>query len=1189
MFSNVGYYRFRWVSCQIDYLCSLPNDRARREALSDLPPDLNSTYERMLDRIDRKTMLVRTLVRDTLRWLVLCKEPLATNSLREALAISCDTDFIDEERKPSESSILRNCGSFVRRSADWESIELAHFTVQEFLEKDVETGDRYPFYRINNDVHTLDLARCCLTYINYRDFRSPCADFEAHEARCKQYPFWQHAVRHWCDYGLKHFNDESLLEASKPLFEPEKPSNLLSWFQAYSASNFKPDIDDKRRWFANDCIRGNASPLHYAAMVRFPGLVKWLLGLGCNVNQETSVGTPLHCCLAMFNDDRNPRSSQHNTRISFTARLPDIIATVDNLLEVGADSKLRWRDDVGMYHSTLELVLDAQAYQVDNDNDLDMWVTLVRRILNAGAVIDEACLQVLRATLEEKEYVGAKILSQIEPHHIRDSALTPYLDQIRYKWDTEARRLLESCTHTIDAGECLGHLRTASQFNEVQVVQKILNTQKLNVNASDAEFGKTALHIATENESVDVVTLLLNAGASVDVTDIWGQTPLHYCAGNAAVATTEKLVKKGIRTGARDSSRRTVWHAAAAKNNHSVLELLLSTLKPNLEALSDEDENGHTAFFLAAFNPGDEAFQLLTHDTTHVNQCSSHGLTIAHLCSQIPPHRVAKMWEIGVDFSRKTPDGSTALHCLMEALDWHNELAGAQDKAELLVEYGVDPSAIRENGESALHVFLSKRIHGKYGSKISKLLGTDSIINHLSLAGFAPLHIFLEEAMSTREESALDVFHVLIARGARTEQSNSFGRSALATFLNTLTENRRKLETPPISTRDDCCAILASMAGSAAFVDEYIKARAVFCALWLRSATSIEKLIRSGAQMNIPVEKRLRKNKSTFLTSFEIVCLEDLPESLFRVVTEQAPPDGLIKNNQGSSFSLLHTICSSESETPLRHLKILLDRGMDINTVSSLYGRTPLIDAIICRKDGHAMLLLERGASVDQLDKDGWSAIHFAAKSSATEVLGKILSKHGDSTKWDLRVSWSSTQGDNEGETVHECSLLHLTSSAETAQLLFEKWPSCEINVRNTKNETPLHISVRSARQISLVRYLLSHGAEVNAISNSGSTPLHFAVSDRDIFEELLRNNALIDVADKEGNTALHEAARAGTCDVVTALLNNGAQNLSNRKGLRPSDIAFVSGHTKLSKLLEYHYKNYDSMSVGVRTRNTKS
>jgi len=35
--------RFRWVSCQMDYLCECSTDRERRNALRKLPPDLATT------------------------------------------------------------------------------------------------------------------------------------------------------------------------------------------------------------------------------------------------------------------------------------------------------------------------------------------------------------------------------------------------------------------------------------------------------------------------------------------------------------------------------------------------------------------------------------------------------------------------------------------------------------------------------------------------------------------------------------------------------------------------------------------------------------------------------------------------------------------------------------------------------------------------------------------------------------------------------------------------------------------------------------------------------------------------------------------------------------------------------------------------------------------------------------------
>ena len=44
-------YRFRWVACQLDYLCVVGTDKKRREALGNLPPDLDKTYQRILENV----------------------------------------------------------------------------------------------------------------------------------------------------------------------------------------------------------------------------------------------------------------------------------------------------------------------------------------------------------------------------------------------------------------------------------------------------------------------------------------------------------------------------------------------------------------------------------------------------------------------------------------------------------------------------------------------------------------------------------------------------------------------------------------------------------------------------------------------------------------------------------------------------------------------------------------------------------------------------------------------------------------------------------------------------------------------------------------------------------------------------------------------------------------------------------
>ena len=50
-----------------------------------------------------------------------------------------------------------------------------------------------------------------------------------------------------------------------------------------------------------------------------------------------------------------------------------------------------------------------------------------------------------------------------------------------------------------------------------------------------------------------------------------------------------------------------------------------------------------------------------------------------------------------------------------------------------------------------------------------------------------------------------------------------------------------------------------------------------------------------------------------------------------------------------------------------------------------------------------------------------------------------------------------------------------------------------ELDEGNIDNETALHIMVKRKRLCPLVS-LITHGANVDAVSNDGNTPLHYAV-----------------------------------------------------------------------------------------------
>ncbi len=112
--------RFRWVSCQIDEPCKLPTDKTRRQALLHLPPSLNATHERILERVNDTSNQLRSVVQKTLLWTAFADPPLTIAELCEAIAIgdgsvAGDAVSLDPEDSVDEREIAFCCGSLIRK------------------------------------------------------------------------------------------------------------------------------------------------------------------------------------------------------------------------------------------------------------------------------------------------------------------------------------------------------------------------------------------------------------------------------------------------------------------------------------------------------------------------------------------------------------------------------------------------------------------------------------------------------------------------------------------------------------------------------------------------------------------------------------------------------------------------------------------------------------------------------------------------------------------------------------------------------------------------------------------------------------------------------------------------------------------------------------------------------------------
>ena len=119
------------------------------------------------------------------------------------------------------------------------------------------------------------------------------------------------------------------------------------------------------------------------------------------------------------------------------------------------------------------------------------------------------------------------------------------------------------------------------------------------------------------------------------------------------------------------------------------------------------------------------------------------------------------------------------------------------------------------------------------------------------------------------------------------------------------------------------------------------------------------------------------------------------------------------------------------------------------------------------------------------------------------------------------------------------------------------------LSVRDKNNNTPLHEAVRSGNS-DVVRLLLEHGANVNAVGENGKTPVLLSISGNEqyrIYEMLVRHGADVRRGDFDGNTVFHVAS-ASNCpkSVLEFFLSSGAPvDVKNNQGVTPLSVAVAN------------------------------
>jgi ankyrin repeat protein len=251
---------------------------------------------------------------------------------------------------------------------------------------------------------------------------------------------------------------------------------------------------------------------------------------------------------------------------------------------------------------------------------------------------------------------------------------------------------------------------TAAVSNAAQLVDAIkagntaavrsLIAKKVDVNAPTADTS-TPLHWAVQQNSLEISSLLLDAGAKPDAATRYNITPLSLACTNGNAAIIERLLKAGVDANSKSEDGQTALMTAALNGKVDAIKMLLTH---GAQVNAVEPYRGQTALMWAAGEGNAAAVAELVEFGGDIRAKSKAGYTpllFAVLNNQIEAAKT--LIKLGANIEDKAPDGTTALN--MAAVNAYYDLAS------VLLDLGANPNAPDPRG-STLHTVVWLRKPG---------------------------------------------------------------------------------------------------------------------------------------------------------------------------------------------------------------------------------------------------------------------------------------------------------------------------------------------------------------------------------------------------------------------------------------------------------------------------------------------
>ena len=482
----------------------------------------------------------------------------------------------------------------------------------------------------------------------------------------------------------------------------------------------------------------DCTPLHLAVEAGLKEVVEILAANGANVNVRSNNLTPLLYAIkhnhkeiveVLVENGANVNTSDMPLSLAVTAGYRDV---VDILLKHKAFINVKGPEDLTPLHYAAmrghkEIVSDLIASGADVDA---MTIDYTTPLYFAAAEGHEEVAEVLIANKANVNVVNV----EGTPLHI--AAGRGHVDVVEVLLNNGAKINDKDNIGRTPLELAVSH----GSASHLQVVKKLLQHKIMDVNAKGND-GYTLLHIASQEDNLEMVKFLVDEGCNINARNSSGSKPVHIAAREGHKDIVEFFLSNGLNINESGAYSQTLLHYAAMKGHLDVVSYLIVQGAD----VNSKDTNGCSPMHIAAVFGFKDVIEVLLRNGAIFNAVDKDYRSPLEITNKkdvinlLAPTKelfesvkrnnsseVENCIKIGAYVNAKSTDCGTVLH--------YTAWKGYDRMVKILLQNGANPNLAGNKGFTPIH-YAAKFSHLKI---VKTLLSYGAVYNAVSDSGKTP-------------------------------------------------------------------------------------------------------------------------------------------------------------------------------------------------------------------------------------------------------------------------------------------------------------------------------------------------------------------------------------------------------------------------------------------------------------------